>query len=146
MRWTTVVLTDVNVLVHAHRKDAPQHALCRHWVEAMLASDQAYGVSELVLSAFVRIVTHPSIFIPPSTLEQALAFASDILTPEHAVPIVPGPRHWEIFETACRESKAKGNLIPDAYFAAMAIESGCEWISTDSDYARFPGLTWRRPG
>lgn len=140
-----MVLTDVNVLVHAHRKDSPQHDLCRKWVEAMLASDQAYGVSELVLSAFVRIVTHPKIFNPPSTLEAALAFASDVLTPEHAVPIAPGPRHWEIFDKACRESKAKGNLITDAYFAAMAIESGCEWISTDGDYARFPGLTWRRP-
>ncbi len=111
----------------------------------MLASDQAYGMSELVLSAFVRIVTHPRIFNPPSTLEEALAFASDVMTPEHAVPIAPGPRHWEIFAKVCRESKAKGNLITDAYFAALAIEAGCEWISTDGDYARFPSLKWRRP-
>ena len=145
MPWTIVVLTDVNVLVHAHREDSGQHDLCRSTVEAMLASDQAYGTSELVLSAFVRIVTHPKIFNPPSTLEEALAFASDVLTPEHAVPIVPGPRHWEIFTKLCRESKVKGNLVTDAYFAALAIESGCEWISTDGDYARFQGLTWRRP-
>jgi len=39
----------------------------------------------------------------------------------------------------------KGNLVTDAYLAALAIESGCEWISTDGDYARFKGLTWRRP-
>lgn len=140
-----MVLTDVNVLVHAHRRDSPQHAVCRPAVEAMLASDQAYGVSELVLSAFVRIVTHPKIFNPPSTLDEALTFAQEVLTPEHAVPIAPGPRHWEIFAKLCRESRVKGNLVTDAYFAALAIESGCDWISTDGDYARFKGLTWRRP-
>ena len=140
-----MVLTDVNVLVYAHRKDSSQHEVCRKLVESMLAADQAYGISEQVLSAFVRIVTHPEIFDPPSTIEAALAFASDVLTPEHAVPIAPGPRHWDIFTKLCRESMVKGNLVPDAYFAALAIESGCEWISTDGDYARFSGLTWRRP-
>jgi hypothetical protein len=140
-----VRLTDVNVLVYAHRKDSTQHEVCRRLVESMLTADQAYGISELVVSAFVRIVTHPRIFDPPSTIEAALAFAADVLTPEHAVPIAPGPRHWEIFARLCRESNVKGNLVPDAYFAAMAIESGCEWISTDGDYARFNGLSWRRP-
>jgi len=36
-------------------------------------------------------------------------------------------------------------LEPDAWFAALAIESGCEWITPDRDYARFPGLRWRTP-
>ena len=141
-----MVLTDVNVLVHAHRKDSGQHDLCRSLVEEMLGSDQAYGVSELVLGAFVRVVTHPRIFDPPSPLEAALAFASELRSPEHAVPVAPGPRHWDIFEKLCREAKVKGNLVTDAYFAALAIESGCEWVSTDGDYARFKGLRWRRPG
>ena len=145
MPWTTVRLLDVNVLVHAHRKDSSQHEVCRKTVEDMLASDRAYGMSELVVSGFLRIVIHPKIFNPPSPLEAALAFASEVLSPEQAVPIAPGPRHWEIFERLCRESKVKGNLVTDAYFAALAIESGCEWISTDGDYARFTGLMWRRP-
>jgi hypothetical protein len=140
-----VVLPDVNVLVHAHRSDSPHHTACRTWLEGTLASDQAYGVSELVLSGFVRVVTHPAVFDPPSTLAAALAFASEVATPDHAVRIAPGPRHWDIFARLCRESAARGNLVADAYLAALAIESGCEWISTDGDYARFPGLTWRRP-
>ena len=140
-----MILADANVFVHAHRRDSAQHDLCRKTVETMLASDQAYGISELVVAAFVRIVTHPRIFNPPSTLDAALAFASEVLAPEHAVPIAAGPRHWEIFVKLCHASKAKGNLVSDAYFAALAIEFGCEWISTDGDYARFPGLSWRRP-
>ena len=55
----TVVLPDVNILVHAHRSDSAHHAVCRTWLESVLASDQAYGMSELVLSGFVRVVTHP---------------------------------------------------------------------------------------
>jgi hypothetical protein len=61
------------------------------------------------------------------------------------VTLVPGERHWDIFQRLCREANAKGNLIPDAYLAALAIESGAEWITTDRDYARFPGLRWRHP-
>ena len=54
-------------------------------------------------------------------------------------------RHSEIFQRLCKETETVGNLIPDAYFAALAIESGCEWITTDRDYARFKGLRWRHP-
>jgi uncharacterized protein len=140
-----VVLPDVNILVHAHRSDSAHHAVCRTWLESVLASDQAYGMSELVLSGFVRVVTHPKIFSPPSSIEAALAFASEVLSPEHAVPVVPGPRHWEIFSKLCRDADARGNLVADAYLAALAIESGSEWFSTDGDFARFPGLKWRRP-
>ena len=63
----------------------------------------------------------------------------------NAVTLAPGERHWDIFQRLCREANAKGNLIPDAYLAALAIESGAEWITTDRDYARFPGLRWRHP-
>jgi hypothetical protein len=140
-----VVLADVNVLVSAHRSDAVHHAECRAWLEAVLQSDEAFGVSESVLASVVRIATHPKIFIPPSTLDEALAFAGEVSGPEHAVRIAPGPRHWEIFTRLCRDADARGNLVPDAYLAALAIETGCEWITLDGDYARFPGLKWRRP-
>jgi toxin-antitoxin system PIN domain toxin len=141
----TVVLPDVNVLVYAHRKDSPHHDEARRWLEDTIASDRAYAYSELVVSAFVQIVTHPRVFDPPSTVSAALAFASDLMTPDHAVPVAPGPRHWEIFEKLCRQSKAKGNMVSDAYLAALAIESGSEWVSTDGDFARFDGLVWTRP-
>lgn len=140
-----MVLPDVNVLVHAHRSDSVHHAACRAWLESVLGSDEAYGISQLVLSGFVRIVTHPAVFSPPSSIEDALAFASEVMSPEHAVAMVPGPRHWEIFSKLCRDADARGNLVADAYLAALAIESGSEWISTDGDYARFPALKWRRP-
>ena len=140
-----MVLPDVNVLVYAHRRDTAHHDAARRWLENLIGSDRAYGMSELVVSSFVRIVTHPRVFDPPSPLQAALAFAGEVMTPAHAVRVAPGPRHWDIFTRLCRETHARGNLIADAYLAALAVESGCEWVSTDGDFARFKDLVWTRP-
>jgi uncharacterized protein len=140
-----MMLLDVNVLVYAHREDAADHAAFRDWLTALVSSDEAYGVSELVLSGFLRVVTHPRVFSPPSPLEDALGFVTEIREQPNAVIVAPGPRHWDIFAGLCRSGSAKGTLVADAYLAALAIESGSEWITTDRDYGRLPGLRWRHP-
>lgn len=140
-----MVLPDVNVLVAAYRDDAPEHGSCRPWLEAVLGGDEAFAISDLVLSGFLRIVTHPRVFIRPSPQNGALKFANVIRNQPHCVPVGPGPRHWEIFTRLYQEAETLGNLIPDAYFAALAIESGCEWITLDRDFARFEDLRWSRP-
>jgi uncharacterized protein len=99
-----------------------------------------------VLSGFLRVVTHPRVFRIPTPLERALEFASALRDQPNAVAVSPGPRHWAIFERLCRDAAARGNLVPDAYLAALAIERGCEWVTLDRDYARFAGLRWRLPG
>jgi hypothetical protein len=140
-----MVLIDANVLVYAHRRDCLNHIAFRRWLEKCISSDQAYGMSDLVLSAFLRIVTHPRIFKVPTRLEDALRFASEVSGPANCVAVSPGTRHWEIFTRLCGAAGVKGNLVSDAYLAALAIESGSEWITTDRDYSRFPGLRWRHP-
>lgn len=140
-----MVFPDVNVLVYAHREESAHHAACYAWLERTLKAEQAFALSELVLSSVVRIITHPRIFTPPTPLDRALAFTSRLLTEEHAVVVAPGARHWDLFGRLCREVDGRGNLVTDAYLAAIAIESGCELISTDGDFARFPDLKWRRP-
>ncbi len=91
------------------------------------------------------MVTHPRVFAQPSRLEDALRFVAELRSQPNAVCIAPGPRHWDIFVDLCRKAETRGNLVPDAYLAALAIESGSEWITTDRDYGRFPGLRWRQP-
>jgi hypothetical protein len=140
-----VVLFDVNVLVYAFRRDAPDHRRYHRFLEDCIRSDQAFGVSDLVLSGFLRVVTHPRVFNPPTPLEPALKFIQDLRRQPNYLEVRPGPRHWEVFANLCRKVSAKGNLIPDAYLAALAIESGSEWITADRDFSRFPGLRWRHP-
>jgi hypothetical protein len=140
-----MLLPDVNVLVYAHRRDAPDHSRYRAWLEDVVNGREAFGLSDQVLSGCLRILTHPRVFARPTVLADALAFADVLRSAPNCVRIEPGERHWDIFRALCREANARGNLIPDAWFAALAIESGSEWITTDGDYARFPGLRWRHP-
>lgn len=140
-----MILVDVNVLVYAFHEGAPDHAAYRDWLTSAIAGDEPFGVSELVLSGFVRVVTHPRVFDPPVPVADALAFATALRQQPNAVILAPGARHWEIFEGLCARVGAKGNLVADAYLAALALESGCEWITTDRDFSRFPGLRWRHP-
>ena len=140
-----MILIDVNVLVYAHRVDAPNHAAYRQWLEETINSDRAYGMAELALSGFVRVVTHPRVFNPPSDLLSALAFANEVRDQPNCVLVQPGLRHWDIFTRLCQSAGVKGNLVADAYLAALAIESGSVWMTTDRDFSRFPGLKWRHP-
>lgn len=140
-----MILADVNVLIYAFRSDAIDHTRYKAWLEATINGPSAYGASPQVLSSVVRICTHPRIFVQPSASSDAFAFCRVLLEQPNATVIEPGDRHWSIFERLCAETRATGNLVPDAWLAALAIESGCEWITMDRDYARFPDLTWRAP-
>jgi toxin-antitoxin system PIN domain toxin len=140
-----MVLPDVNVLVYAFRGDAPDHGDYHAWLTEVVNGDEPFGLADGVLSGFLRIATHPRVFDPPSPLKDALAFIEALRDRPNCVPVAPGPRHWPLFTRLCQESGAKGNLIPDAYLAALAVESGSEWITTDRDFSRFPGLRWRHP-
>jgi len=140
-----VILADVNILVHAFRTDSRDHLACRTWLEGIVNGDARYGVAPQVLSGVIRITTHPKIFAMPSSLKEVLQFCDILLDQPNSVIVEPGERHWQIFKRLCTEADARGNLVPDAWFAALAIESGCEWITLDRDYARFPGLQWRVP-
>jgi uncharacterized protein len=105
----------------------------------------AYGVSERVLSGFMRVVTHPKVFERRTPLAVALEVVNQLRGQPQAVPIRPDPRHWAIFEKLLRASDATGNLVPDTYHAALAIESGCDWITTDKGFLRFAGWRARHP-
>ena len=140
-----MILADVNVLIYAHREDADRHGEYAAWLAQQASSATAFGVSELVLSGFVRIVTHPRIFDVQTPLSKALEFARAVREMPNGVAVSPGERHWEIFTSLCEAVDARGNLVPDAYLAALAIESGAEWITTDRDFSRFPGLRWSHP-
>lgn len=140
-----MILPDVNVLIYAFRSDSERHAEYKEWLEDVVNGHAAYGIAPQTLTGVIRICTHRRIFARPSSLSDAIAFCRSLLGQPNATVISPGERHWPIFESLCERAGATGNLVQDAWFAALAMESGCEWITTDGDYARFPGLRWRRP-
>ncbi len=133
------------MLVYSHRTDVADHADYREWLEEQINSDAAFGLSDLVLSGFLRVVTHPRVFETPSKWSDAMKFVDQLRDRPNRVTVFPGAHHWGIFTRLCANAGAKGNLVADAYLAAIAIENGCEWITTDRDFSRFRGLKWRHP-
>jgi uncharacterized protein len=140
-----LILPDVNVLIYAFRVDSADHSKYRSWLSEVVNGVAAYGVAPQVLASLIRICTHPRIYKQPSSTDEVLAFCSVLLEAPNATLISPQDRHWSIFQSLCTRSKATGNLVPDAWLAALAIEAGCEWVTTDGDFARFEGLSWRHP-
>jgi toxin-antitoxin system PIN domain toxin len=140
-----VILPDVNVLIYAFRSDSVHHPICKPWLDAVISANAQFGVAPLVLAAVVRITTNPRVFKQPSAVPEAFSFCNNLLSQPHCAIISPGERHWLIFEDLSRKSGIQGARTTDAWFAALAIEHGCTWITFDRDYARFDGLDWREP-
>lgn len=140
-----MILPDVNVLVYAHRLEAPEHAAYARWLQATVTGAEPFALSEPVMSGFLRVVTHRKVFRTPTPLERALEFLDELAAQPGCRLVRPGARHWGIFLALCRASGAADKLIADAFHAAIAIEHGCEWVSADADFGRFAGLRWSHP-
>jgi toxin-antitoxin system PIN domain toxin len=140
-----MLCVDVNVLVYAHRPESPRHDGYRSWLEGARRGVEPLGIPGMVQSGFVRVVTHPRVFKEPTPLDTALEFVEAVRGSPATVPIAPGERHWGIFTDLCRQLDARGNRVPDAFLAAMAIEQGATFVSADRGFAGFPGLRWIDP-
>jgi uncharacterized protein len=140
-----VLLPDINVLVGAHRGDAPEHQTMRGWLESALLGDEPVALCGPVMSGFLRISTHPRVFDPPTPASQAFAFLDAIRARPTVVTVREGERHWGLLKRLCLAGNVKGALFGDAYLAATAVEHNCVLVSADRDFARFPMLRWRNP-
>ena len=139
-----MILPDVNVLLYAYRPDACGDERYKRWLGAQV-DGAPFGMCPQALAAVVRIATNPRVFRSPDSAAGPLEFASALLRHPNCRMFQPGVRHWSIFADLCRASNARGNLVQDAWFAALAIEADCEWITLDRDYAKFPESRWRAP-
>lgn len=140
-----MICPDVNVLVYAHRVEMPEHPAYARWLIGLASGAAPFGLSELVLSGFVRVVTNRRAFLTPTPLRDALAFVESLRSRRAARLFRAGPRHWDIFVSQCANVGATGSLVADAYHAALAIEHGLTWATADADFSRFPGLATLHP-
>jgi len=138
-------LPDINVLIYAHREDSPEHERYAAWLDRLVNSAAPYALSSVTLGGFLRLVTNPRIFQPATPMALALAFCHQLLSRANAAFLQPGARHWPIMVDLIEQSNCRGAMVSDAYLAALTIEHGCELITADGDFARFPNLRWRHP-
>jgi toxin-antitoxin system PIN domain toxin len=99
-----MILPDVNVLVYAHREDAVDHARYRAWLETAIRSGDPYGLSDHVLSGFLRVVTHARVFTTPSPIRSALDFVRQVRTQPNCALLCPGPAIGKSSPTSANRS------------------------------------------
>jgi len=140
-----VILVDANLLLYAANHDAPEHAQARAWLDEQLNGTARVGLPWPSLLAFVRLASNPVVVREAVTPARAWVQVEEWLACEPAWIPSPGPRHAELVGGLLRHPWMTSRLVPDAHLAALAIEHGLTLCSTDGDFARFPGLTWRNP-
>lgn len=140
-----MIVPDLNLVVYAYNRDAPQHAVARAWWEGLLNGTEPVAIPWVVVLGFLRLMTHRSVLIHPMSPTEALAPIRAWFAQPNVEHLEPGPQHVDLLDRLLSAIGTAGNLTTDAHLAALAIEHQCELHSNDNDFARFPGLRWRNP-
>ena len=141
-----MIAIDTNILVYAHSVQLPLHAQAVKLLEQLAVGEDAWGLPWPCVYEFVRVVTHPNLFRPPSELERTILDLEALFRSPSIVLLGDGPAHPAAFRTAVLGGGARGNLAYDAHIAALLIEHGVtEFWTADRDFTRFPGLRVRNP-
>jgi len=140
-----VILVDANLLLYAYNRSSDQHEAAREWLEAAISRGERVGLSWTVLLAFLRLATTPRIFPEPLSMTEAISIVSDWLLRPNVVIVHPTERHWEILSSLLAVTRTRGKGVTDSHLAALAVEHGATFCTTDRDFARFPGLRMLDP-
>ena len=140
-----MILVDANILIYAFDADSPQHTIAHKWFDTCLNETPRVALPWPSLLAFLRIVTNPRVMQRPATMTLARAQVRTWLDCPSVWQPAPGEHHAEILDGLLKGPGINGNLVMDAHLAALALEHGLEIYSTDTDFARFPGIRWINP-
>jgi uncharacterized protein len=138
-------LVDLNVLLYAIHRQAPQHEKVRRWWEAALPGDEPIGLAWPVIAGFLRLSTSARVFVKPLAPGEAIERVDAWLAHPNTHVVCETEEHWRIFRELLEQTGTAGNLTTDAHLAALAISLGAKVASCDADFGRFPGLRWENP-
>ena len=140
-----MILPDINVLIHAHNTGSPRHEAARTWWDTALGGTEGIGLAWVTILGFLRITTHRGVLGNPMTPADACSRIEEWLALPHVHIPVPAEGHFSRLRANLENLGTAGNLTTDAHLATLAMERGYTLCSTDTDFARFPGLKWRNP-
>jgi uncharacterized protein len=140
-----MILPDVSILIHAYNSGSLHHIAARAWWEETLTLPRPVGLPWVSILGFVRITTRAAAAKSPFYPGEAIGLVRSWLALPGVQILSPGEFHAEIFFRLIEQVGTAGDLTTDAHLAALAIEYQAELASTDTDFARFPGLRWFNP-
>ena len=136
-----MILPDVNVLVYVYRREADLHEAYSTWLTDVVSGRDELALVDHCLAGLIRIVTKPRIVATPAPTSHALSFVDRLRGATRARTVTATDATWStLADLSARDPGIRGNLVPDAYLAAMAISHGCRLATADRGFARFPGL------
>lgn len=126
------------MLIASAREDHSTHAAAKAWL-AQAASDSRNGACKialpmLVVSGFVRLVTHPKIMNPPNTPDEALAYIKALLDVLQIT--VSEEQTWMPFQSLVSRLQLAGNDVPDAWLASYAESTGAAVVTFDKGFKK----------
>lgn len=137
---------DTNILVYADREEAPHHLIALRLLRSLATGSEPWVLPWPCIYEFLRVVTHPRVFFPPTPIQEAWAGIEMLLESPSVVLISEGKRHRQVVKELLRTSSLSGNLLHDAHIAALLLEHGvAEILTADDDFRRFPGLKVTNP-
>lgn len=139
------MLLDANLLIYAVDRTSSQHERAAAWLTEVLNGTQRVGLPWQTVGAFLRIMTHPRVTRHPLGAGEAMGYVSSWLAADPCWVPPATERTGAVLAEIYEEVPVTGNLVPDAQLAALAIEHGLVVMSADTDFARFPGLSWHNP-
>ena len=139
------MLVDANLLLYAVDETSPYHAAASEWLESALNGVRRVGLPWQSLGAFLRITTHPRALAVPLTAADAWSYVAEWLACGVAWVPEPTERYADVLAELLIRYDVRGNLVPDAQLAALAVEHGLTVCSTDTDIARFTEISWENP-
>ncbi len=141
----TLLLPDINILLYAFDRASPFHSRAIDWLERTLVGSEDFGLADIVVLGFVRTATNRRIFREPASADAALQFVDALKRGRRTVRVEPGPNHHGVFSRICRDLDLRGDDIPDAYLAAIALDANATLFSNDGGFSRFGALHWVNP-
>jgi uncharacterized protein len=136
-----VIAVDTNILVYAHREDAPFHDKAAVRLTALAEGRAAWALPWPCLHEFLSVTTHPRIYDPPTPLSVALDTVDAWLEAPGVAFLAESDQHWTTLRALLAAGRIAGPQVHDARIAALCQQHGVrELWSADRDFSRFPGL------
>ena len=140
-----MIIPDLNLLIYAYNRAAPEHNGARTWWENLLSGSEQVGIPWAVTIGFLRLMTNRAMLREPMPVNEVVARVQEWFEADNVATLNPGPRHWTLMSALVSKLGTAGNLITDVHLAALAIEHNAALHSNDADFSRFSGLRFVNP-